>query len=76
MLANSTDNAEWGDDYETKDRDTRLRILTEQYQKATGDFVRFFEGRLIELTIFMAECPEWYNRLNLPCACRECCSNG
>lgn len=63
------------DNYQGLIPEERLRVLAKHYQQAEGDYRRFFEGRLIELTCDMDEHPEWFGDLGIPCVCQECCSN-
>lgn len=60
--------------YEAKDPEERLKILAKHYGEASGESRRFFEGRIIELTIDIDEHPDWFAELGYPCCCRECCS--
>lgn len=66
------------DGYEAKPPEDRLRVLANHYTRAfkDGDYgkQRFFEGRIIELTIDMVDHPGWLDE-GCPCCCQECCSN-
>ena len=60
--------------YADKSPEERLSVLHDAWNESTDlSQRRFFEGRMLEITVDMAEHPEWFDG---GCVCALCCSYG